>query len=533
MKKNTKAIPKNQIESAIKLHQSGQLIQTERLCRQLLRKYPNTPIIISLLGASLQAQGESKKALQCFNKVLRLEPNNAEVHYNRAVILQSQHLSKDALQGYEKAIEINPEYAPAYLNIGMQYKILDQPNKSIINFKKAIEINHNYLEAHINLGNVLKEQGNFPQAIENYSSAIRINPNSSHSYNNLGATLHKIGELKKANINFNKAIEINPDYVNAHFNLGLLHLLQGDFKNGWKEYEYRYRKTNYTYPAKLDISKPKWDGSSLKEKTLLIYHEQGLGDTIQFSRYISDINRNNGSIIFIIQDTLADLYRHRDSGWDQYIDQIISTNEHIPDYDFHISLMSLPYILNIDVKHISNQDAPYIKVPQKDVEKWKIKINNECKKNTLRVGISWQGSPTNINDRNRSIELQHFLDILNIENVKFFSLQKNTGQKQIVKNSLSQKIVDWSNDFNQFTDTSALIQNLDLVISVDTSIAHISGSMGKPTWVLLEKIPDFRWMLDRKDSPWYPAIKLFRQQNQGDWQTVISEVKKELENLIK
>jgi hypothetical protein len=172
-------------------------------------------------------------------------------------------------------------------------------------------------------------------------------------------------------------------------------------------------------------------------------------------------------------------------------------------------------------------------VPQKDVEKWKIKINNECKKNTLRVGISWQGSPTNINDRNRSIELQHFLDILNIENVKFFSLQKNTGQKQIVKNSLSQKIVDWSNDFNQFTDTSALIQNLDLVISVDTSIAHISGSMGKPTLVLLEKIPDFRWMLDRKDSPWYPAIKLFRQQNQGDWQTVISEVKKELENLIK
>ena len=129
--------------------------------------------------------------------------------------------------------------------------------------------------------------------------------------------------------------------------------------------------------------------------------------------------------------------------------------------------------------------------------------------------------------------MQHFLDILNIENVKFFSLQKNTGQKQIVKNSLSQKIVDWSNDFNQFTDTSALIQNLDLVISVDTSIAHISGSMGKPTWVLLEKIPDFRWMLDRKDSPWYPAIKLFRQQNQGDWQTVISEVKKELENLIK
>jgi len=556
--------PQNQINDITRLYHAGYIEKAEHKCQELLEVYPQSSILNNALGITLQGRSKFKKAIVAFSNAIHLNPHYAKAYANRGVALQKLYQVDDALENYNKAIQLDSGYMEAYYNRGVVLQDLGRSHEAISSYNKAIQLNPDYARSYNSLGTVLYESGDFNEAIDNYNKAIQLNPDYAEAYNNLGAALQSLGKLNeavnnynkaiqlkpysselqnnigvvfqklgkfdKATSNYNKAIQLKPDDVEAHFNLGLLLLLQGNFKDGWEKYEYRCRDKNYSIPIH-NLTQPQWDGSALKGRTLLIYVEQGLGDTFQFSRYLHHIKKDGGSIVFMCQSTVIDFYRGNDSGWDIYIDKVISADDPLPHFDLHISLMSLPYIMDTNINNIP-QGVPYIKTRQDMAHSWKLKIKKEHIKNIIKVGLVWQGSKTHKNDHYRSIPLECFSSLLELDKVKLFSLQRGFGQEQIAKNNFENNIIDWSSNFGQYINTAALIENLDLVISIDTSIVHLAGAMGKPVWVLLEAVPDFRWMLDHEDSPWYPSAKLFRQQDQGNWETVISKVKKELENLI-
>jgi len=334
--------------------------------------------------------------------------------------------------------------------------------------------------------------------------------------------------------NLRQKINDGFDSPEMHFNLSILLLLIGDIKNGLKEYEYRRKCADYT--SSLPISRkdiPSWDGSPLNKKTILIYEEQGIGDTFQFSRYIKNIKKKFGDavVIFGCRSSIVDLYYGKDSGWSKYIDKVLFPGDKLPIFDLQLPLLSIPFIMNLQIENTA-VEIPYLKPPKNLVYKFREKIRDINKENKLKVGLVWQGAKNNINDQTRSISLNSFSSFFDLKEIQFFSLQKGFGCEQIQKECFESKLIDWSDDFEKYADTAALVENLDLIISVDTSIAHLSGAMGKETWVLLESVPDFRWMLGREDSPLYPTMRLFRQSEPNNWCKLLDEVKIELKKKL-
>lgn len=553
----------DKLDALSNLYNSGQTSQVIRTCKKLLKTYKKSLYLLNLLGAALQEKGKFKEAIRIYNQMIQIKPDYFNAHYNLGFALQGLRKFNNAVNSYNRAIQLNPDYVDAHGNLGNVLKELGRLDEAINSYNKVIQLKPDYAEAYNNLGNALRDLGRLDEAINNYNKAIQLNPDYADAYNNMGTVLQDrgqldealrscnkaiqlkpdyaeaysnlgsvqkvLGQFEEATKNYNKAIQLKPSYAGAHFNLGLLLLLQGNFKDGWEKYEHRCQNKDYTIPIH-NLTRPQWDGTNLKG-VLLVYAEQGLGDVFQFSRYLRHIKKDGGSIVLMCQSTVVDFYHGEGCGWDIYIDKVISLDDPLPHFDLYVSLMSLPYIMGENINDIP-QDVHYIKTHQDMVYSWKSKIKKERIRNDIKVGFVWQGDKTHKNDYYRSIPLENFTPLLELDKAKFFSLQKGFGQEQIAENNFEDSIIDWSDDFDQYINTAALIENLDLVISVDTSIAHLAGAMGKPVWVLLEEIPDFRWMLDRKDSPWYPSVKLFRQKQFSDWSSVIAKVKTELESLI-
>ncbi len=388
------------------------------------------------------------------------------------------------------------------------------------------------------------KQGRYSDAVHIYNAILKAQPNNYIVKKNLlnlsqyvhmpegrrGIQYKNLPNLDKAISDLRQKINSGLNSPEVHFNLSILLLLKGDFDNGWQEYEYRRKCADYksSLPASR-MSQPSWDGSQLNGRTIFIYEEQGVGDTFQFSRYLKNIKKQfgEGKVIFGCRSSIADFYYGEDSGWGECIDKVLFPGDKIPIFDIHFPLLSMPYILNLKAKKIP-VEIPYLKAPKDLVNIYSEKMKNVCDQNKLRVGVAWQGAKDNLNDKTRSISLRCFSNLFGLEGVEFFSLQKGFGCEQIKKNGFETKLIDWSDEFEKYIDTAALIENLDLIISVDTSVVHLSGAMGKDTWALLESVPDFRWMLDRDDSPLYPTIRLFRQSEPDNWSDVLTRVEIEL-----
>jgi len=388
------------------------------------------------------------------------------------------------------------------------------------------------------------KQSRFDDAILIYRAILKSQPNNSTAQKNLqkiekyqyipengrGIEFKDLANLDKKISDLKAKINSSIHSPKEHFNLSLLYLLKGDFINGWKEYEYRRKCSDYksSLPNSRN-SLPCWDGSQLNGRSVFIYEEQGVGDTFHFSRYLRNIKKEfgDGVVIFGCRSSIVDFYYGKDSGWSKYIDKVLLPGDKIPKFDMHLPLLSIPFIMNLGIENLS-VDVPYLTPPKNLVDNYREKILNECKPNKLKVGLAWQGAKDNVNDKTRSISLRSFSSLLHLEDVQFFSLQRGFGCEQIKENGFETKLIDWSNDFEKYIDTAALVENLDLIISVDTSIVHLSGAMGKDTWVLLESVPDFRWMLDREDSPLYPSMRLFRQSQPDDWTELLNRVEIEL-----
>jgi FKBP-type peptidyl-prolyl cis-trans isomerase 2 len=446
---------------------------------------------------------------------------DASKHYAMGVILQDHNQHEEAISHYTKAIQIKPDFVEAYYNLGVSFQHLGQIDKAIQCYEQTVALNPEYASAHLNLGIALKEQQKYEQAIQSFEKALQIKPDYTMAYYHIGNTLFYKGQFEEAQKFYKKAVSLNPEYADAHWNIALINLLLGNFAEGWKGYEWRWKLEGVT--VQRDISQPLWDGSDITGKSILIYTEQGFGDIIQFIRYIPLLAERGAKVILECPIELIPLLQNI-----QCIDKIFPNGSQLPEFDLYCPLLSLPRIFDTGLENIPSK-IPYIQINTSLVQKWHERINTNSAQ--LKIGLAWAGSPDLLKPYyNRSCPLELF-SILGHHDVIFYSLQKGEDSLVFKKPPEEITLVDYMGEIEDFADTAALIENLDLVISIDTSVAHLAGALGKPVWTLLPFVPDWRWLIDREDSPWYPTMRLFRQPSPGDWQSVMDRVAQALKEL--
>ena len=489
-------------------YQYGNYMKAIEHIQQAVLISPKQPVFLNNLGNVLKEMGELDRSVQAYQQALEIAPDDAEIHNNLGVTLKEMGELDRSVQAYQQALEINPQYAEAHNNLGNVLKEMDQLDESIHAYQKALKINPQYVEVYNNLGNVLKEMDQLDESIHAYQKAIQIQPDYVEAHINLGVVLREQVRLKESIQAHQQAIQIQPDYDEAHINLAITFLLQGQLTAGWKEFEWRRSR-------KRDFKRPLWDGTPLNGKSILIYAEQGFGDTIQFVRYIDLLPDANTIIIVFCQPELKTLFKSMDR-----IDTLVTKGEDIPNSDVHVPLLSLPYMFNTTLNTIPAR-IPYLYPNPKADSVFHLDGSHD-----LKIGIVWAGRPTHADDNNRSIDLKWFKCLLDIRNCEFFSLQVGERREDIKQHGHHRTIKDLGKQFTDFHHTALAILQLDLVISVDTAVAHLAGALGKEVWTLLPFVPDWRWMLDRSDSPWYPSMTLFRQQETGgDWSPVFERLR--------
>lgn len=465
--------------------------------------------------------GDFQRAEEACRKILKADPNNPDSWYNLTVIAHQTGNYKTAVDLIRMAIELSPQHPGYYIHLGLNLKCLGKTAEAVNAFQQAIDINPNMANAYNYLGVALGSAGKLDSAIETFKQAIKIDSGFAQAHNNLGVALKAIGRNDSALVEFRKAVELDPEYVEAHWNLSFILLLKGEFEEGWREYEWRLKRDNWSGSFKQSPPIPHWNGTPFKGKRLLVFDEQGLGDTLQFVRYLQMVKALGGTVVFETRGPMLALLRHL-SGIDQIVERI-SDDGAVAGCDLQIPLLSLPGLFNTTLDAIP-ADVPYIHPDPLRVSFWQ----HQMKGPGFRIGIVWEGNST---DPNRSCKLKQFAPLAEVKGLRLFGLQKGQASWQV--NDLPQKMVvtNMGEDLNDFADTAGVLQNLDLIITIDTAVAHLAGGMGKPVFTLLPFAADWRWLLNRKDTPWYPTMRLFRQERPGNWDSVIRRMVKEVNAL--
>ncbi|GGA05089.1 hypothetical protein CYANOKiyG1_17390 [Okeania sp. KiyG1] len=375
-----------------------------------------------------------------------------------------------------------------------------------------MKLNPNNPEIHSNLGLALKDNQELEAAIKHYQKALELKQNYAEPYNGLGKIFLELGKLLESQQYYEQALKLDKNHANVHFGLAIILLKQGNFIQGFIEYEWRWKKKDFISP---NFSQPLWNGSNFNGKTLLVYTEQGLGDSIQFIRYIPLVKKLGGRVIVKCNQAGLKLLFTTVSG----IDDLFVKGEKLPDFDLQIPLMSLPRICGTTLETIP-AEIPYLSIPKST----HFQISSAPEKN-LKIGICWQTSSNTKTSQKRSCQVKYLQQILSIGKTNFYLLQKEVSVADLEWLNSQTKIHNLGSYFNDLADTAAAIKQLDLVITIDTVVAHLAGALGKPVWVILNFDSDWRWMLDRNDSLWYPTARLFRQAKIGDWDSVFIELK--------
>jgi Tfp pilus assembly protein PilF len=463
--------------------------------------------------------GQPEAAVASFDTAIRLRRDFARVFSNRAQALAKLGLLAEARASHDQAVLLDPQDAAVHFNRGSFLSDLKEWNGAAESYQAAIALNPNYANAYCNLGRAQQETGQGDSALVSYSRALEINPELSTAFNNRGNLFRSRQQFAKAWLDYRQAIALEPNSAETHFNIAQLTLLQGDFASGWPEYEWRGLIEEALAVPTRKLPQPAWLGDNpLQGKRIFLHAEQGLGDSIQFCRYVSVVAGLGARVILEVQPSLADLLANLDG-----VSQLVLPGAPIPPADYQCSLMSLPGAFKTTLGTIPRQ-VPYLHADSRKVARWHEILGP---RERPRVGLAWSGNPRNRDDHNRSVDLARWIAFLPDE-CEYFCLQK--GIRDADRRALNScgKFTSVEAHNENFTDTAALIETLDLVVSVDTSLAHLSGAMGKTTWILLPFLPDWRWLLDRRDTPWYPTATLYRQRVAGDWDSVMAEVNKDL-----
>lgn len=509
------------IEAAFQYHQQGQLSKADPLYARSISLDPENFDALHMRGV-LQAQLKKfDVSVELINSALKINPESADAWSNLGNAYQSLGALAQAIDAYQHSLNINQEHLGSLTNLGAALRKEKSFTRAEQYLRKALALNPACIDAYIKLGNVLSDRCEFEEAQSCFNYVLQRIPDNASALTGLGQIYRQQSRLQEAIQLTRQAIALDPDNPIAHFSLGIYLLSMGDFTNGWREYMWRLHKDEYRHVLR-HYDRPVWDGSDLTGKRLFIYPEQGIGDFLQFVRYVKDLSVDAKELIVEAPKKLYWLINQLSN----YC-TVITPDKEPPEFDMHVSQMSLPALRGTTLDTIPC-DIPYFKVDEGHINVWKNKLQNDDK---IKLGIVWQGNQDNPNDRNRSLSLESLKPLAELKGVELISLQKGFGEEQLQQCSFKDRIQvveDWDNGEEAFKDTAAMIENLDLLISCDTAVVHLAGAMGKPVWVLLSTVPDFRWMLDREDSPWYPSVRLFRQQNRDDWQGVISAVKQRL-----
>ena len=544
------------LREALKLHREGHLDQAEKLYRQVIGSAPedfhgrrllgmieyqrgdfvaalgeidaalnidpNAPDALIIRGNILRKMNRLAEALVCFEQAAALKPEYAKAFYNCGSVLHEMKRFEDALASYDQAIALNSEYADALNARGNVLKEMNRLPEALSSYNLAIASNKRHADAHKNRGTVLQELWRIDEAILSYDQALAIRPDYAQAYNNRGSALHELKRLDEALLSYDRALALKPGFVNANINRGMTRLLTGHFREGLSELEWRLRTKKYRN-ERPTLDAPLWQGEDLAGKEIVVFAEQGLGDTIQFARFLPLLVDRGARVTCLLPKKLVRVLRHLASPHVELTGSI-GVEKH---FDFQCPLMSLPHKFEMELSSIPN-GTPYLQAENELVLHWAQRLG----RNGLKVGIVWQGNPNTRLDRGRSFPLTNFIPLARLGGVRLIALQRTYGLDQISQLPADVHIENLGETFDggedAFVDTAAIIANLDLVISSDTSVAHLAGAMGRPTWVALKYVPDWRWLLDREDSPWYPTMRLFRQQSDGDWQPVFSKIENAL-----
>jgi len=566
------------------LIKQGKLEESRIVIQRCIELDPTDPEVALNSSLLYLKEGRVEEALIWAERVIQQEPQKAEAWNNRGLVFEALHNYSEALTSYTKAIELRADYAQAWLNRGNALDCLHQHQDALYSLDqsiallptyaeawsnrchvlcklerykealaagdKAVEIHSGDSKALLNRGNALGHLGRYEEALRSYDESIAADPHSAEAWSNRCHVLYQLGLYKEALASaaqattlrsdyaeawlnrglasfalgqvdesllcYDQSILLKPDYVDAFWNKAMTLLAIGEFEAGWPLYEWRWRigKSKSVSGGRF-LQQSLWLGKEdIKNKTLFIYAEQGYGDTIQFCRYASLLKDLGAHVVLQVQSPLQSLLRSLDGP-----SLLIGMDEEIPAFDFRCPLLSLPLALDTRIETIPKK-SPYLSVPHSIQRAWSDLLGVDQERPT--IGIVWAGNPSHENDKHRSVALRVIEPMLS-DQFRWVSLQKavSTADREILERT---KVLDFSCHLNDFLETAGLISNLDLVVCVDTSVAHLAGALGKDVWVLLPRLSDFRWMLEREDSPWYPSARLFRQKHIGDWSGVIQQV---------
>ena len=480
---------------------------------------PDYPEALYNRGVMLGHLDRHEDAVESYRKALAIDPAHAKALNNRGNALGHLGRNEEAIASFDRALAIKPDFAQALLNRGLTLAGLGRHDEAIIDYDRALAIDPADAEALFNRGTALVSLNRPRDAITSFDAALAIRSDWADAISNRGVALVSLNRQAEAIADFRRATVLEPDHAEANCNESMAWLRLGEFRQGWAKYESRWVSRDIASQLRA-FAQPLWLGrEALQGKTILLHAEQGLGDTIQFVRYAPLVAGTGARVILEVQPPLEGLLSCVEG-----ISVISSNKKLLPEFDLHCPLLSLPLALGTEIDTIPT-DVPYIVAPQVYVEKWRDRLGPPA---SPRVGIAWAGSPTNRNDHNRSIALGRLASVLAISGVELVSIQKDLGEddRELLRGNAH--ITHVGDGLEDFADTAAVMSLLDLVISVDTSVAHLAGALARPVWVLVPFAPDFRWMLEREDSPWYPTARLFRQPSVGDWDGVLARVRAEL-----
>jgi tetratricopeptide (TPR) repeat protein len=534
------------LEDAVQTYRAGRTGEAAELFQRVLKKAPDHPDALYFLGLMKMEQRNFSDALKFMNKAVKENPRFADAHFLSGSILNQLGRRTEAVAAYNRAVVINPNHIHALNDLGNTLRLLNRAQEAIVAYDRAVAVAPDFAEAHNNKGVALAESKRFVEAIVSYDRALALRPNYAEAYSNRGGALLFLSRPDEALVDFDRALALNseypeainnrgtalqdlnahrealvwhqrallfgPDNAIAHLNAATAHLALGEYAQGWPEYEWRWNTPDLA-PIRRDLRRPQWRGDqSLEGRTILLHAEQGFGDMMQFARYVPMVAARGAKVILEAPNVLVPLLRTLAG-----VSELIGRGDKLPRFDLHCPLLSLPLAFHTELHAIPAQ-IPYLNAPKERIAKWRQRLAEIDRR---KIGLAWSGRSY---PRNRSIPLEELNPLLSLPDVCFVSLQKELSAEERSRVSGRSNLLHFGEELADFADTAGIISALDLVISIDTSIAHLAGAMGKSLWVLLLFGSDFRWLVDRDDSPWYPTARLFRQSKIGAWGDVVARV---------
>lgn len=501
------------LQQAEALAAEGKLLDAEVIYRQLVGALPQAGELWGQLGAFYLAHDKPQPAIAPLEKAVQLEPTNPGWHGALGAAYRGAKRPHDAIVSFRRAIEIGPRSAEALNNLSLAQKDAGEFAAGLASLDEALRLAPDFVNAHFNRGSLLAAMGRWDDSIASYRRAIELNPNDAVAHCSIGVTYYGAGRLDEAVAAFDRAQALKPDYIEVRRNRGMAWLLAGDYARGWREFEHRLDCDDF---RKFNFTQARWDGGSLAGRTLLVCSEQGLGDTLQFVRYLPLAAQAAHRVWFDAHEALKPLLVQ--SGYGEYLFDSAAP----PAFDVYTSLLSLAGHLP-DASGAPYWSAPYLRGDRERVAQWRTRLAGMP---GVKVGIVWAGNPDHPHDRFRSTRLAEFAPLAAVPGVQLVSLQKGAGREQLAALAGAFPVLDLADELDRtggaFLDTAAVLECLDLLVTVDTSAAHLAGALGRPVWVALDRSPDWRWLLAGTATPWYPTMRLFRQQEQGAWPAVFA-----------